>query len=183
MRLLIDNLLEFSRTSRNNHSFEKVDLNVVLKQVISDLELKIEETNTVIEISSMPLIMAIHSQMTQLFTNILANAIKFRKQTEDSSINVRCEKVSDDEKSANFLIQEKEYYKISISDSGIGFEQEYALRIFQIFQRLHGKAEYPGSGIGLAICKKIVDNHNGIIYAESVPGRGSTFSFILPEYQ
>jgi light-regulated signal transduction histidine kinase (bacteriophytochrome) len=183
MRLLIDNLLEFSRTSRNSQSFERVDLNVILKQVVSDLELKIEETHTIIKIASMPEITAIHSQMTQLFTNILANAIKFRKQTEAPLINVSCEKISNQEKANHFLANEKQYYKISISDSGIGFEQEYAVKIFQIFQRLHGKAEYPGSGIGLAICKKIVENHNGIIYAESVPGKGSTFSFILPENQ
>jgi PAS domain S-box-containing protein len=183
MRSLIDNLLEFSRTSRTNQPFETVDLNVVLKLVTTDLELKIEETNTVIESSSLPVITAIPSQMIQLFTNIIANAIKFKKPAEAPLLKVSSEPLTDKEKASRFLVPEKLYYKIVISDAGIGFEQEYAAKIFQIFQRLHGKAEYPGSGIGLAICKKIVDNHNGIIYAESAPGRGSTFSFIFPEKQ
>jgi light-regulated signal transduction histidine kinase (bacteriophytochrome) len=160
-----------------------VDLNVVLKLVTTDLELKIEETNTVIESSSLPVITAIPSQMIQLFTNIIANAIKFKKPAEAPLLKVSSEPLTDKEKASRFLVPEKLYYKIVVSDAGIGFEQEYAAKIFQIFQRLHGKAEYPGSGIGLAICKKIVDNHNGIIYAESAPGRGSTFSFIFPEKQ
>lgn len=183
MRTLIDNLLEFSRTSRRNQPFEKVDLKLVLDQVITDLELKIEETHTRIESSPLPVITAIHSQMIQLFTNIIANAIKFKKPAEVPLIIVNSEKLSDKEKASHFLASDKQYFKVTIADSGIGFEQEYALRIFQIFQRLHGKAEYPGSGIGLAICKKILDNHHGIIYAEGVPGKGATFSLILPENQ
>jgi PAS domain S-box-containing protein len=183
MRILIDNLLEFSRTSRHNQLFEKIDLNLILKQVMTDLELKIEETNCEIECYSMPEIVAIQSQMIQLFTNILSNAIKFRKPGKSPEIKIACSKLTENEKKEHHFPTNKEFYKISVRDYGIGFEQEYSLKIFQIFQRLHGKAEYPGSGIGLAICKKIVENHNGIIYAESKPGIGSTFSFILPENQ
>lgn len=183
MRILIDNLLEFSRAGKQNHPFETIDLNVILKEVINDLELKIEETNTVIHLSPLPVISAIHSQMKQLFTNILSNAIKFRKSTIPPVISIISEKLSDKEKDDCVLTGEKSFYKISIHDEGIGFEQEYALKIFQIFQRLHGKAEFPGSGIGLAICKKIVDNHNGIIQAESSLGLGTTFTIVLPENQ
>ena len=183
MRLLIDNLLEFSRTSRPNDSRELIDLNDVLREVLTDLELKIEETNAVIKYSPLPRITAYHSQMKQLFTNLLSNAIQFRKPTEAPRIEISAEKVSPQEKKKQLLLDEKVYYKITVADNGIGFEQEYAFRIFQIFQRLHGKAEYPGSGIGLAICKKIVDNHNGIIYAEGASGKGAVFYIILPENQ
>jgi len=183
MRLLIDNLLEFSRTTRHNHTLEKIDLNVIIKEVLTDLELKIEETNTIIHCSLLPSVSIYHSQMKQLFTNLLSNAIKFRKPSEQPIIKITSEVLSDKEKNDHFLTEDKQYYKIKVTDLGIGFEQEYAFKIFQIFQRLHGKSEYPGSGIGLAICKKIVDNHNGIIYAESAPGKGATFSILLPEKQ
>ena len=181
MRLLIDNLLEFSRTSRHNESLENTDLNIVFKEVLADLELKIEETNAKIQHSPLPIITSYHSQMKQLFTNLLSNAIKFRKPGSSPSIRVWSEEVSDKEKSDHLLKTDKKYYKVVVRDSGIGFEQEYSLKIFQIFQRLHGKAEYPGSGIGLAICKKIVENHNGVLYAESNPGEGAVFTVILPE--
>ena len=121
--------------------------------------------------------------MKQLFTNILANAIKFRKPGAAPQVRISSEKVAEKEKSDRGLQADLNYFKIRISDSGIGFEQEYALKIFQIFQRLHGKAEYPGTGIGLAICKKIVDNHNGVLFAESSPGQGAEFTIILPENQ
>lgn len=183
MRLLIDNLLEFSRTSRHNDPLEKINLNLVLNEVLTDLELKIEETNTVIEYSSMPWIVAYHSQMKQLFTNLLSNAIKFKKAGQSPVIKISCKEFLDIERMDRFLANDKKYFKIEISDSGIGFEQEYAAKIFQIFQRLHGKAEYPGSGIGLAICKKIVDNHKGLLFAESEPGHGALFSIVLPETQ
>ena len=181
MRNLIDTLLEFSRISRHNNPLETIDLNKIIKEVLTDLELKIEETNTTIQCSTLPLITSCHSQMKQLFTNLISNAIKFRKPDEPSTIKISSEKISDIEKNKHHLNTGKLYYKIIVSDTGIGFEQEYAFKIFQIFQRLHGKAEYPGSGIGLAICKKIVDNNNGLIYAESSPGKGAEFSIILPQ--
>ena len=183
MRTLIDNLLEFSRTNRHNDPLEKIDLNLVMKEVVSDLELKIEETNAVISYSSLPVISSYHSQMKQLFTNILSNAIKFRKPAEAPVVTIASEVLNEKDKAELTLSRDKKYFKITISDSGIGFEPEYALKIFQIFQRLHGKAEYPGTGIGLAICKKIVENHNGVMFAESSPGQGAVFTVILPENQ
>lgn len=183
MRTLIDNLLEFSRTSRNKEPFSKVDLNNILAEVKADLELKIEESGAKIESEKLPVIDGIPMQMRQLFTNLFTNAIKFKKPDQHPHIIIRCANLSEEEREMHHLRPNTTYYNITVGDEGIGFEQEFAQKIFQIFQRLHGKAEYPGSGIGLAICKKIVDNHCGHIYAESEPGKGATFILILPESQ
>lgn len=170
MRNLIENLLEFSRTSRFSEPFAEIDLNEILSQVKADLELKIEETNTVIHSDNLPVIEGIALQMRQLFTNLFTNAIKFKLPEKAPVITIKS-------REANNM------YEIIVKDEGIGFEQEYANRIFQIFQRLHGKAEYPGSGIGLAICKKIVDNHHGDIVAKSELGKGAEFIITIPKSQ
>jgi light-regulated signal transduction histidine kinase (bacteriophytochrome) len=183
MRTLIDNLLEFSRTSRNREPFSKVDLNTVIADVKADLELKIEESNAQINTTQLPVIDAIPMQMRQLFTNLFTNAIKFKKPDQPPKITIDCHVLTEDERESRHLRPNVRYYVISVIDQGIGFEQEYSDKIFQIFQRLHGKAEYPGSGIGLAICKKIAENHLGTIYAEGVQGKGATFNIILPETQ
>lgn len=183
MRLLIDNLLEFSRTSRHNHHFERTDLNHVMEHVKAELELKIEETGALINSTNLPVITAIPSQLQQLLTNLISNAIKFRKQGTAPEIFVQSTPLTKQEIADLRLHENQPYHKIIVIDNGIGFEQEYSNRIFQIFQRLHGKSEYPGSGIGLAICKKIVENHHGLISAESEPGKGATFNCILPETQ
>ena len=183
MRLLINDLLEFSRISKTAQPFEPIDLNLVLQQVKMELELTIEETHTIINSDPLPLVDAIPSQMKQLFVNIISNAIKFRKPDASPVISIDTKAVSAQEKIRHDLLPNNTYFKIAISDNGIGFEDEYSTRIFQVFQRLHGKAEYPGSGIGLAICKKIVEYHHGIIYAENVPGAGARFTFILPQHQ
>ncbi len=183
MRLLINNLLDFSKISKNKQPFEPVNLNLVVKQVKTDLELVIEETRTVINSHPLPQIEAISSQMKQLFANIFSNAIKFRKADVSPVITIETNRLSDDEKGHFELPEQVVYYKISITDNGIGFEEEYSTRIFQVFQRLHGKSEYPGSGIGLAICKKILEYHHGLIFAENIPGVGARFVFILPEHQ
>lgn len=183
MRTLIDNLLEFSRTSRNREPFSKVDLNTVVAEVKADLELKIEETNAQIQSGKLPVIDGIPMQMRQLFTNLFTNAIKFRKPEQPPRIAVSARTLSEEEIESHHLKPNTKYYLLTVSDQGIGFDQEYAEKIFQIFQRLHGKAEYPGSGIGLAICKKIVDNHLGVLYAEGLSGKGATFNIILPETQ
>jgi len=183
MRTLIDNLLEFSRTSRISEPFVKIDLNTIISEVKADLELKIEESSTKIESDVLPMIDAIPMQMRQLFTNLFTNAIKFKKADTTPEIEIRCSVLSDEEKDANHLRQPMQYYKLTVKDHGIGFDQEFSMKIFQIFQRLHGKAEYPGSGIGLAICKKIVENHSGRIFAESELGQGTEFIIIVPESQ
>lgn len=184
MRTLIDDLLNFSRANRRALTFDEVDFKSVFDGVTSELDLKIEETGTVIRFSgTLPTIQAVTSEMKQLFANILSNAIKFRKQNVPPEIDVSSSELSKTEKQALGLPATICFYRIEVQDNGIGFEGEYAERIFQIFQRLNGKAEYPGSGIGLAICKKIVEKHGGLIFAKSAPDRGATFTVVLPEKQ
>ena len=183
MRILINNLLEFSRVTRASEAFSNVNLEFVIREVKSDLELVIEETGATIITKGLPVIDASLPQMKQLFFNIINNAIKFRKPDVKPEIVIQASEADHTDKLHHGLSIQKNYFKIEVKDNGIGFDETYAIRIFQIFQRLHGKSEYPGSGIGLAICKKIIEHHRGIIYAESKEGEGATFVFILPEKQ
>ena len=183
MRVLINDLLEFSRISKNTLPYETTDLNRVLQDVTTDLELIIEETSTTMTSDTLPVIEAVASQMKQLLTNIINNAIKFHKEGIPPVIRIESEELGVEEKKEFELELFSPYYRVQISDNGIGFESEYATRIFQVFQRLHGKSEYPGSGIGLAICKKIIEYHHGVIFAENIPGTGARFTFIIPGYQ
>ena len=181
MRTLINNLLEFSRVAQRQKNYENTDLNTLLEGVKNELELEIEETGTVINADKLPRLDVVPLQIKQLLSNIILNAIKFRKQGQHAEINIKSALLTDEEKDEYSLKKDETYFKINISDNGIGFEQEYAEKIFKIFQRLHGKAEYPGTGVGLAICRKITDNHNGKLFATGTPGEGSTFVIILPE--
>lgn len=184
MRTLIDNLLEFSRANRRSVTFDQVDIRSVFESVCSELELKIEETKATVDLSgTFPTIEAVASEMKQLFGNIVSNAIKFRKSSTIPRVSVQSGKLSKARKAALGLPQSSVFYELEIRDNGIGFEPQYSEKIFQIFQRLNGKAEFPGSGIGLAICKKIVEKHHGLIFATSVPDQGATFTVILPEKQ
>lgn len=183
MRLLIDNLLEYSRISRNIEPFADTNLNFILQQVKTDLELVIEETGTTIHSDKLPNIIASSVRMKQLLNNVIGNSIKFIKPGVPPVINIASSVLTANEKKEYPLNEDLVYYKIAISDNGIGFEEEYSQKIFQVFQRLNGKSEYPGSGIGLAICKKIVEQHHGVIYAEGVLGKGATVFIILPEKQ
>lgn len=182
MRMLIDNLLDFSRVARTSEAFAPTDLNDVLRNVLADLEVSIDETKAVVTAAQLPVIEAQAPQMKQLFSNILSNALKFRKPGVPPAISISC-RLLDTAEAESLNLFNRQYYKIIIADNGIGFEQEYADRIFQIFQRLHGKAEYPGSGIGLAICKKIVEYHHGTISALGRLDEGATITIILPEKQ
>lgn len=181
MRNLIDNLLEFSRISRSSHPFEKTDLSAIVATVISEMELSIEESQAILEVDTLPVIDAIPSQMLQVFHNLFNNAIKFRRKDVAPVISVKMGEVTHEEKQQQQLAVSKEYYKIIVADNGIGFDEAYSEKIFQLFQRLHGKYEYPGTGIGLSICKKIVTSHGGQLYATSTPGEGSSFFIILPK--
>ncbi len=167
MELLIDDVLNYSRVGRENSSRQQVNLNEVLKSVIKNLEHTIQANNAKINAGDMPLIHAIPSQMTQLFQNLIENAIKFRRD-EQPVVNINAAKHGD-------------MWLFSIEDNGIGLDPEYEHKIFQLFQRLHPRSDYPGTGIGLAICKKIVEQNNGKIWVESEIGKGTTFYFTLPE--
>ncbi|WP_164974109.1 sensor histidine kinase [Filimonas effusa] len=182
MRALIENLLEYSRVTGSNHEFLKVSLDDIVKQVVSNQDLRIEEAGAAVVIENeLPEIEAIASQMHQLFNNLLSNAIKFRRKDVKSQITISARKMQPGELSRWPLLQKKQVLRIEVKDNGIGFDQSDAQRIFQIFQRLHGKAEYEGTGIGLSICKRIVEMHNGIIYAEGRPDEGASFIILLPE--
>lgn len=180
MRNLIDNLLEFSRITRNKDAFALTDLNEILEEARSELELKIEETGADIQFQQLPTIICNAPQIKQLFVNLLSNSLKFRDPETPTLILITADALSYQEKLDENLPPQEEYVKIAFTDNGIGFEKEYSERIFQIFQRLHGKSEYPGSGIGLAICKKIVDRHKGLIRVDSSPLKGSIFNVLLP---
>lgn len=184
MRTLIDNLLDFSRANRRSQNFEQVSLRKVFDAVLSELELKIEETRSNIRFEgTFPVLEAVASEMAQVFNNVLSNAIKFRKSDRVAEVRIAFSRLNKTEKHVLGLPAMQVFYKIDVEDNGIGFDSQYADKIFQIFQRLNGKSEYPGSGIGLAICKKIVEKHNGLIFAKSEPDRGAVFTIILPEKQ
>jgi PAS domain S-box-containing protein len=179
MQTMINDLLSISMIS-GNRSFESFPLQKVLDDTLQTLEYKIEKQNALILSDPLPSIDMIPSQFRQLFQNLLSNSLKFVREDVQPEIRIRYE-LLDKEQGANYQIKEREqYHKIQISDNGIGFENEFAGKIFAIFQRLHGRSEYEGSGIGLAICKKIVEHHGGIIFANGAPGQGSTFTIILP---
>ena len=181
MSLLINDLLEFSRISSKERVFKPTDLNKIINDIKIDYELLIKQKNAIITISSLPVIEAIPLQMNQLFYNLIGNALKFTKQGGEAvRINIDCAMLANEEKEMLKLNQNYSYCKISVEDNGIGFEQKYANQIFEIFQRLHGKQEYEGTGIGLSLAKKIADNHGGIISVISEPDEGAIFTVILP---
>ncbi len=178
---LIDNLLDYSRLTINAYGFEKVDLNSVLHNILTDFELLITQKNAEITYDNLPVIEAIPLHMNQLFYNLIGNALKFTKKGVQPVITIKSIKLPDDVKlSFSQLNSKKEYLKITVCDNGIGFNQEYGNKIFTIFQRLNDRALYGGYGIGLALCKKVADTHEGIVYAEGKPKVGAAFTIILP---
>ena len=181
MQKLIDDLLNFSRLVKNLDDVDEVDLNILLKNLVNDMSETIKSKNVVINISPLPVITAYTNQMYQLFQNLISNAIKFSKEGEGALININYKLVKGNEiKGIENINQQKEYHKISVADNGIGFDQQFSDKIFIIFQRLHGKLEYGGTGIGLAICKRITANHHGYISAKSKLNEGATFYIYLP---
>lgn len=180
MRTLIDDLLFFSRTNKTEKVFENSDLNNLLENSIQDLSFEIEEKKAVFHTVQLPVVNVIPFQIQQLFINLIGNSLKYSRQGISPLIRIDCSVATSDEYPALRMNNQIRYHKISVTDNGLGFEQQYAESIFLLFHRLHNKTDYPGSGIGLSICKKIVENHNGFIIAEGKPGIGSVFTFFLP---
>ncbi|MDQ6610484.1 MAG: PAS domain-containing protein [Bacteroidota bacterium] len=179
MQNMISDLLSISMI-RGNHSFEPFSLQKILDETLQTLEFKIEQQQAIIRYDGLPEANIIPSQFRQLFQNLISNSLKFVRENIQPLIDIKCTNATEEEVSAFQMVRAASYLKISFSDNGIGFENEYAQKIFAIFQRLHGRSEYEGSGIGLAICKKIVEHHGGVIFANSQAGHGATFTIILP---
>jgi signal transduction histidine kinase len=180
MQSLIVNLLAYSRIDSTNDNFEEVDLNLILNKVKEDLALPIKETRVKIRQDVLPTIRGVPFQIEQLFLNLLSNALKYRKEVAQPKIIIKFEEVHRRQIEEDFIKASRNYYKILVRDNGIGFDPANANKIFEVFQRLHQKTEYSGTGIGLAICKKIVENHLGHIHATGEPGEGSTFIMYFP---
>jgi light-regulated signal transduction histidine kinase (bacteriophytochrome) len=166
MQALIDGLLEYSRAGRQAEQPVRVSAESALDRALYNLRKVIEETGAMITRDPLPEILSDEAQLTQVFQNLIGNAIKFRRPEEASRVQVGC-------------ARRGPYFVFSVADDGIGIDPRHAERIFAIFQRLHTRGEYPGTGIGLAICKKVVERSGGEIWLESAPGKGSTFHFTL----
>jgi signal transduction histidine kinase len=180
METLINDLLMYSHLSKPAESPEIISLNTTVQEVINDLETTILETGAVINCSRLPEVNGDSTQLRQLFQNLLSNALKFRRAQVPPVVNISAVKLNASALKVPTAVLLKSYCCITIEDNGIGFEQEYADRIFKVFERLHGNKEYQGTGIGLAIVQKVVENHHGFIETESLPGKGSAFRIFLP---
>ncbi|NJM65646.1 MAG: hypothetical protein HC851_08235 [Acaryochloris sp. RU_4_1] len=181
MRLLIQNLLAFSRVTTKAQPFTPVNLQEVMASILDDLETRIQETGAQVDIAPLPVIDAEPMQIYQLFQNLISNALKFCQPDQPLSIIVASQSLTIAEH--NGQVNDAEMCQISVADNGIGFEQKYTDRIFKLFQRLHSRSDYEGTGIGLAVCAKIAEYHGGFITANSTPGEGATFIVTLPVHQ
>lgn len=179
MQDLINDILRFSKISVEKQSFEEVDLNGVIQEVLSEMEGTIREKNAEISMDLLPILPASTVLMGPLFSNLISNSLKYTKKDEPPRVRIRYEE-SPAMTGANGREPETRYGRIYIEDNGIGFDQKYAEQIFDMFRRLHSNAEYEGTGIGLALCKKIVDMHKGFISALGKPGEGAVFIVSLP---
>jgi PAS domain S-box-containing protein len=166
MQQLLEDLLDYSRVSRRPQPFEPINCTTILKDVLTDLAVTMQESSAVVTADSLPTVLGDRTQLRQLLQNLISNAIKFRRE-EPPLVHIRAE-------------PQEDFWLFTVRDNGIGIDPQFAERIFVLFQRLHSRQEYPGTGIGLAICKKIVERHAGRIWVESHLGEGSTFYFTLP---
>ncbi|MFQ6599814.1 sensor histidine kinase [Flavobacterium sp. C3NV] len=175
---LITDVLNYSRIDNNKQVFEPVDLNEIAEEILVDLSMIIEEKNAVITIESLPSVLGLNTQLRQLFYNLVNNALKFN--TELPVVTISAKMMPDNQ---DHLALPGNYDIISITDNGIGIDSQYSNRIFNMFQRLHERDQYGGNGIGLALCRRIIENHNGIINFTSTPGKGTVFWIYLPKKQ
>ncbi|MCD0465945.1 ATP-binding protein [Flavobacterium sp. ENC] len=175
---LITDVLNYSRIDNNKHFFEEVDLNDIIAEILGDLSMIIEEKNAIINIEPLPQVLGLNTQLRQLFYNLVNNSFKFN--TSVPSVTISATLMPEDN---NALALSGDYHIISIADNGIGIESQYSNRIFNMFQRLHERDQYGGNGIGLALCQRIIENHNGIINFTSTPGEGTIFWIYLRKQQ
>lgn len=180
MQSLIDELSDWSEIS-GNIEFTKCDLNLPMNEVLKELHETIEEKKAIISLSELPQVEANSQQIKKVFKLIILNSLRFQPADQTAQVVVDSSILSMAEKSDHDLPIEKIYYEIKFADNGIGFKPEEAMQIFEPFKRLHGKSAYPGNGLGLAICKKIIDVHQGIFYANGRENTGSVFVLILPQ--
>ena len=181
MRLLIKDLLQFSRTNKSEKVFEMADLNEILEAAKHEIAESISDKSAIIKSEHLPTLKVIPFQIQQMFINLLGNSVKYSKANVPPEIHIDYRKISLQQIGQLVLPAKKDFHKFTFSDNGIGFSEEYSQRIFELFSRLHNKDEIAGTGIGLAICKKIVENHKGYILAKGKPGEGAVFEIYLPE--
>lgn len=182
MGALIDDLLLYSHITKSSSTRETVDLNQKVERVLEDLELQIDEKNAIIEVGKLPVITGYRRQLQQLFQNLIGNALKYGKPGVPPEITITSRQVHGKDTGEDITGEaaDKDYHLIEVRDKGIGFEQKYAEKIFNVFTRLHGNAEYRGTGVGLSIVRKVMENHNGFVRAESIPDEGAVFKVYFP---
>ena len=182
MQAFIDDLLTYSQVSKKAEEFQQVDLNKLVKEVLTDLDFTIHEKKAVITLGELNAINGDKTQLHQLFLNLISNALKFHQPKQPPHITISASIVKSSDLKIESLVKgpRKKFYVVEVADKGIGFDPEFADRIFHLFQRLHGKKEYAGTGIGLSIAQKVMENHNGYIYAESEKDKGSVFKLLFP---
>ncbi|NNF18787.1 MAG: PAS domain-containing protein [Flavobacteriaceae bacterium] len=180
MQNLIEDLLDYSRASNENKVYEKTDMNDIVNEVLNDLHMQIEKAGAEIEVSELCEAEVIPFQFKQLILNLVSNSLKFTVPGRTPHIRIHSEIHSQRPDGLRRLPKKNYYCNLRISDNGVGFSQKYSDKLFELFQRLHSRDEYEGTGIGLAIVKKIVENHNGLVYADGKLGEGATFSIWFP---
>ena len=181
MSKLIKDLLNFSRMSTNREDMKPVSVETIVQRILDDQELRIKGLNVRVEIGPLPVVNGVSSQLEHLFANLISNALKFLRPDVQPLLRIQARPI--DGNAYPELIEGRPYHEITVEDNGIGFDEKYLDHIFKVFQRLHGKSEFEGTGIGLAICKRVVVYHHGLITARSQPNQGTTFVVILPQSQ
>jgi light-regulated signal transduction histidine kinase (bacteriophytochrome) len=180
MQVLINDLLTYARVTTRAQAFVSTNLGDVVREVLTDLEVTLEETGAAVTVGDLPTLQADPVQMRQLFQNLLGNALKFRREGVQPVLAITADVLVPESPDIPEHESGRRYCQILVTDNGIGFEEKFTERVFDVFQRLHSREEYPGTGIGLAICRKIVDRHGGTLTARSTAGEGSTFILTLP---
>ena len=181
MKVLIIDILNYSRLSEINNNFESTDLKVLVGELLEDLEMTVKEKKAIIVVDDLPTIPVIRGQMRQVFQNLISNALKFTQNGTSPRIDIRSTDEPDGFSGAEDF--PGKFYHIQVKDNGIGFDEKYSKSIFNLFEKLHSRDDYEGTGIGLAICKKIIEKHHGHITVKSKPGTGSDFIISLPMEQ